>query len=648
MKYDVFISYSSKNIETALAICHVLESNNIRCWMAPRNIPAGADYGDVIDVAITECKVFLLLYSEPATISPWVKGELNLAFTEGKHIIPYRIDQTPLKGAMKLMLNQRHWIDAHPDANDEFRSLVDSILPIVNAGNINLKKDADATKINKSTTKTQSNIVGNNDGLGSPTSEGKSVEKGAIIHIKPDMDCRVVKFGEDVGHFKANKFNVLHLAKGRYILDFISLEHEIDHIEITYEIKDNNFEDFFTIELCKIRDQRLKAIVKTQEQEIKQNSNVGNDIISDEIFEPYISKGGCGYIRNGAQMLSLKYNYAYSFSEGLARVVFNGKWGFINKAGKEIIPLKYDGIYSFSEGLAVVRQGDFMDDKYGFIDKAGREITSLKYDYMSSFSEGLAMVELKDKYGFIDKTGEEIISLRYDYVGSFSEGIAGVRLKNKYGFIDKAGNKITSLKYSEAEPFHEGLAKVRLKNKYGFIDKTGKETISLKYDDVDSFSEGLAKVKLNGKWGFINKAGDEIIAIKYSVAFSFVDGVARVWTNGNIVFIDKTGAVILSSNYYDVDNFSEGLAKVKSNGKYGFIDKTGKVIIQFRYDEADSFSEGLARAKLDGRWGFIDKVGKEVIPLKYSSLYEFCEGLAEVKLNGKYGRIDKQGNEYWE
>ena len=52
MNHDVFISYSSQDMEAAQAICHVLEQNEIRCWMAPRNIPPGSDYGDVIDEAI--------------------------------------------------------------------------------------------------------------------------------------------------------------------------------------------------------------------------------------------------------------------------------------------------------------------------------------------------------------------------------------------------------------------------------------------------------------------------------------------------------------------------------------------------------------------------------------------------------------------
>ena len=127
MNHDVFISYSSKNQQTAIAICHVLEQHRIKCWMAPRDIPAGSDYGDLIDEAISACRLFVIVFSEPASISQWVKGELNLAFSEGKTIVPYRIDATELKGAMRLMLNQTHWIDAYPDADSKFGELVAAV-----------------------------------------------------------------------------------------------------------------------------------------------------------------------------------------------------------------------------------------------------------------------------------------------------------------------------------------------------------------------------------------------------------------------------------------------------------------------------------------------------------------------------------------
>ncbi|MDR0948902.1 MAG: toll/interleukin-1 receptor domain-containing protein, partial [Lachnospiraceae bacterium] len=45
MAYDVFISHSSVDKSIANAICHTLEANGMRCWIAPRDIPAGTNYG---------------------------------------------------------------------------------------------------------------------------------------------------------------------------------------------------------------------------------------------------------------------------------------------------------------------------------------------------------------------------------------------------------------------------------------------------------------------------------------------------------------------------------------------------------------------------------------------------------------------------
>jgi formylglycine-generating enzyme required for sulfatase activity len=128
MSHDVFISYSSKNKTAADAICHVLEENSIKCWMAPRDIPPGSEYGDMIDDAIKSAKIVVVIFSKTAADSPWVKGELNVAFEEQKTIIPFRLDTTPLKGQNRVMLNQKHWIDAFPDYEEKFADLVSAVL----------------------------------------------------------------------------------------------------------------------------------------------------------------------------------------------------------------------------------------------------------------------------------------------------------------------------------------------------------------------------------------------------------------------------------------------------------------------------------------------------------------------------------------
>lgn len=47
------------------------------------------------------------------------------------------------------------------------------------------------------------------------------------------------------------------------------------------------------------------------------------------------------------EMLSEKYDEIGDFIDGLAVVVLDGKYGFIDSSGKEITPLKYDGRMDF-------------------------------------------------------------------------------------------------------------------------------------------------------------------------------------------------------------------------------------------------------------------------------------------------------------
>ena len=198
------------------------------------------------------------------------------------------------------------------------------------------------------------------------------------------------------------------------------------------------------------------------------------------------------------------YNMMYRFSEGLAKVELNNKFGYIDRTGREVIPCKYNGTNNFKEGLAAVN----LNGKCGVIDKTGREICPCKYDWINDFSEGLAQVELNDKLGIIDKSGKEVIPCKYDSIYDFKDGLSKVSLNGKFGYIDKTGKEICPCKYDGIGDFVEGLAPVILNWKLGFIDKTGREVIPLKYDSASQFYEGLAHAKLNGKQGYIDKQGN--------------------------------------------------------------------------------------------------------------------------------------------
>lgn len=194
----------------------------------------------------------------------------------------------------------------------------------------------------------------------------------------------------------------------------------------------------------------------------------------------------------------------------------------------EITPDLYDSVGDFSEGLAAVKR----NGKWGYIDEAGRQIVSCIYDSARNFSEGVAAVEQGGKWGYIDKTGATAVPMEYDAVDSFSEGLAAVRRNWKYGYIDRSNTMVVALEYDAADSFSEGLARVERDGKWGCIDRTGGEVVPCVYDEVNYFSEGLAAVKRNGKWGFIDRAGRQVVPGIYDSVRNFSGGLAVVERNG--------------------------------------------------------------------------------------------------------------------
>ena len=71
--------------------------------------------------------MIVVVFSQTAAESQWVKGEINIAFDEQKVIIPYRIDSTPFYGQNRVILQQKHWIDAYPDYQTKFSDLVNAV-----------------------------------------------------------------------------------------------------------------------------------------------------------------------------------------------------------------------------------------------------------------------------------------------------------------------------------------------------------------------------------------------------------------------------------------------------------------------------------------------------------------------------------------
>jgi hypothetical protein len=107
----VFVSYASHDTEIANTVCRELESQGIRCWIAPRDVAPGALYADAIVRAINESTVLLIVLSQSAEASSHVGREVERAASKRKQIIAFRVDAANLSPQLEYFLSNSQWID---------------------------------------------------------------------------------------------------------------------------------------------------------------------------------------------------------------------------------------------------------------------------------------------------------------------------------------------------------------------------------------------------------------------------------------------------------------------------------------------------------------------------------------------------------
>jgi hypothetical protein len=134
MDFDAFISYSSKDKLAADAACAVLESSGVRCWIAPRDVTPGGEYGTAIVEAIERCRVMVLIFSSNANASAQIRREIERAVKKGVTIIPVRIEEVEPTQSMEYFLGAIHWLDAlTPPLERHLQHLAETIKAMLQA-----------------------------------------------------------------------------------------------------------------------------------------------------------------------------------------------------------------------------------------------------------------------------------------------------------------------------------------------------------------------------------------------------------------------------------------------------------------------------------------------------------------------------------
>jgi hypothetical protein len=128
VKSMAFISHSSKDKVIGETICNFLERNGIPCWIAPRNVMPGKNYGVAIVDAIDECGVFVLILSAESNKSGQVVREVERAASGDAVIIPVRVEAVQPSRDLEFYVSSSHWLDAtEKPLEKHLDALVDAI-----------------------------------------------------------------------------------------------------------------------------------------------------------------------------------------------------------------------------------------------------------------------------------------------------------------------------------------------------------------------------------------------------------------------------------------------------------------------------------------------------------------------------------------
>ena len=112
MAHDVFLCHSVTDKAVAEAIVARLEAESVTCWIAPRDVVGGADWGESIINAIESSRIMILLFSQSANVSPQIKREVERAVNKGVYIIPFRLADIPPTRALEYFISTSQWMDA--------------------------------------------------------------------------------------------------------------------------------------------------------------------------------------------------------------------------------------------------------------------------------------------------------------------------------------------------------------------------------------------------------------------------------------------------------------------------------------------------------------------------------------------------------
>lgn len=161
---DIFISYTTADVDYALQLYRYFQTMGVNAWFAPCRIAGGQNFAeeigkelgwcdpdDIVQTTVSRSEnlgragAVVVLLSKNAMQSRWVMKEVTMAVDEDKLILVARLDHTPDTPAFHLLLKNVQHIDAYHLTRAAKEEIYTSVLPVLSKQKPLLRPDEHMT-----------------------------------------------------------------------------------------------------------------------------------------------------------------------------------------------------------------------------------------------------------------------------------------------------------------------------------------------------------------------------------------------------------------------------------------------------------------------------------------------------------------------
>ncbi|ANL66450.1 hypothetical protein AMC82_CH02818 [Rhizobium phaseoli] len=361
----------------------------------------------------------------------------------------------------------------------------------------------------------------------------------------------------------------------------------------------------------------------------------------------------CGYVDRATlePRIDHKFEVALPFSEGLAAVRSEGKFGYINSNGKMVIAHAFDLARRFRKGHAEVVVGG----KAGIIDRTGKFLLSPNYARAIPFGAGAALV----------RPGKAVVPDPIGFPRFMFDELFFERIDHPYLLVDLPSGKILKdeLTIKEFEFSTFAWAAQPGDKRYGLLAPDGGWKIEPRFETAGKFSGGRAIACYGGSAGHKGQSSqrDRADATQCGV-------------------IGRDGQIIIAPRQFWIQDYRNGFYRVSKDQKVGILDDAGRLLGGRLFDDASlpDYSGEAARILVDGQWIGLNRAGDQVpdpedgkawaacpsgikfihrdnriqvvgaegkptVPYLFDNTYMTCEFPVSVRYNGKWGFLKQDG-----